>query len=347
MEDYELFPLNYNDPSDPSLFPSLVGKPDQGGWQNYKPQPGLNVVNTLVNGQPTQGYQLDPSVDPTKNLDISYARGNDLAVLTDPADIAARRADERTRNTQAAVKIAAMIGGAAWLSNTAWSTGTQTATHTATATDAAFGSVAPETASGVSAAVQAPIDLFPAGAPATLAGAGGGGGTALATAATNVVNAGTAGLTAGIGGAAGAVPALATAAAPAAAAPAAPFTATDAASIYGGGANPAGATFFTKVGTFLTANKDIIGSVLAGIGQATAAADAEKEILQERQRLTAANYHGTNPAVGYRALMPDTQTQTPDQRFGRRDQGGFTLQLDPTTHRMKRIPVTPTNQARA
>lgn len=155
MEDYELFPLNYNDPNDTSLFPSLAGVPDPGGWQNYKPQPGLNIVNALVNGQPTRGFQFDDSVPADQRL-IGYDPKGNLSVLTDPTDIRARRADARTRGLRESAKIGAMIAGANWLSNTPWSTGAneglQTGTGSTAITDSFLGSTAPEVGAGATGA---------------------------------------------------------------------------------------------------------------------------------------------------------------------------------------------------
>jgi len=95
-------------------------------------------------------------------------------------------------------------------------------------------------------------------------------------------------------------------------------------------------TFFQRVGSFLTSNRDIIGSVIAGVGQQIATADAQTDLLRERHELTSSNYRGTDPARTYRRTAENTQTMTPAERFAPANVGGWGLSYDPKTGKMIR-----------
>lgn len=98
----------------------------------------------------------------------------------------------------------------------------------------------------------------------------------------------------------------------------------------------------SRVGGFLKNNKDIVGSVIAGVGDSMAAKDqlnAQKDLLRERNNLTAGNYRGADPGRTYRGLARDTQTQTPTERFPSEVNGGWEYQYDPRVGRIVRVPV--------
>lgn len=118
--------------------------------QNGDPAQGTNVVYS--NGD-TQHF--DPSSAPVTTF-LTGGTHDGVISTNDPSEIAARRADARTRGWQEIAKIAALVGGGAALGATPWGSaapGTNYATGATAASDAAFGSL-PESigAEGVGAA---------------------------------------------------------------------------------------------------------------------------------------------------------------------------------------------------
>lgn len=103
-------------------------------------------------------------------------------------------------------------------------------------------------------------------------------------------------------------------------------------------------TFFQRVGSFLSSNKDLIGSALAGYGKAVAESDAQRQLLKDKAEITRANYRGTNASSTYRGLLPDTQTMTPQERFGPHNFGGWEYQYDPKVGKVVRVQIQPTQQ---
>lgn len=158
-------------------------------------------------------------------------------------------------------------------------------------------------------------------------------------------------------GAAPAAPAAPAAAAPAAAAPAAAApaatvapnglltgpmaaagggvgTLAGAVPAVGAGAGAAAAvtpTVFSRVGSFLARNRDIIGSVLTGIGESIVQQNAQEDLLRTQRELISANYRGADPGKNYRPMAQNTQTQKPHERFApsTAGQGGSRLRFDP------------------
>lgn len=107
------------------------------------------------------------------------------------------------------------------------------------------------------------------------------------------------------------------------------------------GASTVAPTFFKRVGSFLSKNKDVIGSALAGLGESMATADLQRQLLKDKAAITSANYHGTDPSKTYRGLMPDTQTETPTERFGPHNYGGYQYDYDPKVGKIVRTPIKP------
>lgn len=108
----------------------------------------------------------------------------------------------------------------------------------------------------------------------------------------------------------------------------------------------AGTGFLSKVGSFLNKNKDVVGSVLQGVGQGLAL-DAEnkaqQDLLQKKHDLIAGNYQGASPSTTFRGLAPNTGGQSPDQRFGRSTAGagGWRYEYDPSQGKIVKVADTP------
>lgn len=97
-----------------------------------------------------------------------------------------------------------------------------------------------------------------------------------------------------------------------------------------------------KEGGWVERNQDLVGNVVKGVGGALVAggeADAEKDLLRERQRLTAANYAGTDPGANYRPAQPGSGGLMPSQRFSANYYGSFEYRYNPETARIERVPV--------
>lgn len=109
-----------------------------------------------------------------------------------------------------------------------------------------------------------------------------------------------------------------------------------------GTAAASGGGLLSRVGGFFSNNKDLIGSVIGGIGDRMAAEDAldaQRDLLRERYALTAGNYRGASAGSKYRGLMTGTQKQTPMQRFDADKYGGYEYRYDPQQGRIVRVPV--------
>jgi hypothetical protein len=97
------------------------------------------------------------------------------------------------------------------------------------------------------------------------------------------------------------------------------------------------ATGFKRVADFLSRNADVIGSILAGVGQELATANAEKDLLRERFDLTAANYRGADPGRAYRPAAPRTSGPKAGERFAPPTKPtSWGLVYDPKQRRMVR-----------
>lgn len=98
---------------------------------------------------------------------------------------------------------------------------------------------------------------------------------------------------------------------------------------------------FAKVGSFLSKNKDLIGAVLGGVGQAVAADkdyENQRDLMRERVELTSANYRGAKPAGTFRGLAPSSGArQAPSTRFEAYDD--YEYRYDPAQGRIVRAPV--------
>jgi hypothetical protein len=95
-------------------------------------------------------------------------------------------------------------------------------------------------------------------------------------------------------------------------------------------------TFFSRVGGFLQANRDIIGSVLAGVGESMLTSSAQENLLERQHELISANYAGTNPGRAFRGAAQNTQSTRPSERFGRSQAGGYGLRYNSQNGRMER-----------
>ncbi|MCH8134804.1 MAG: hypothetical protein IIB77_02360 [Proteobacteria bacterium] len=133
----------------------------------------------------------------------------------------------------------------------------------------------------------------------------------------------------------------------------------------------ASAGLFQK-GGWLERNQDLAGNVIAGVGSgllAGSAADADRDYLREKFRLTGENYAGTDPGRNYRDLARGTARQpstlprpTPalppppgsavqpgsvprggldrgTERYDPRDFGSFEYQYSPKEGRIIKVPV--------
>lgn len=111
-----------------------------------------------------------------------------------------------------------------------------------------------------------------------------------------------------------------------------------------GGAAAGGGGLLGKAGTFVRNNRDIIGSVLEGVGNSMAderGYDAQRDLLRERAALTAANYNGTNPGRTYRGLAPGQSTVPAADRYDPNTYGGWQYEYDPRVGKIVRVPVQP------
>lgn len=116
----------------------------------------------------------------------------------------------------------------------------------------------------------------------------------------------------------------------------------------------AGTGFLGKVGSLVKDNKDLIGSVLDGVGKGLAL-DAENkaqlDLLQKKHDLIASNYNGANPSSTFRGLAPNTGAPSPAQRFGASTAGvgGWRWEYDPSQGKIvkvadQHVPLQPTPQ---
>lgn len=90
-------------------------------------------------------------------------------------------------------------------------------------------------------------------------------------------------------------------------------------------------TIFSRIGSFLSNNRDIIGSVLTGIGEQIVSTNAQENLLREQRELISANYRGADPGKAYKPAAQNTQTQKPHERFAplKPSGGGYQLRFDP------------------
>lgn len=99
----------------------------------------------------------------------------------------------------------------------------------------------------------------------------------------------------------------------------------------GAGVSTVAPTVFSRVASFLRNNRDIIGSVLTGIGESIVQQNAQEDLLNQQRELISANYRGADPAKTYKPMAQNTQTQKPHERFApsTAGQGGGRLRFDP------------------
>jgi len=96
------------------------------------------------------------------------------------------------------------------------------------------------------------------------------------------------------------------------------------------------------VGSFIKDNPEIAGGIITGIGQGLLSgseADAEKDLLRERYRLTAANYEGSDPGATYRGFAPGTSGVSPTERFDSRNYGSWSYEYDPKQGKIVKVPA--------
>lgn len=96
--------------------------------------------------------------------------------------------------------------------------------------------------------------------------------------------------------------------------------------------------FFAE-GGWLERNPEIVGGAVKGVGQglmAGAQGDADIDFLRERQRLTAANYAGTDPGRNYRDLAG---SQPQKDRYDPSSYGSWEYQYDAGQGRIIKVPV--------
>lgn len=169
--------------------------------QNGDPSLGTNVDYSSAGGSGVEHF--DPGQNPTLflNAGSNYADTGGVKAAVPGTDLYNQlRADERTRNQQGVLRVAALVGGGAALGATPWGSGTSgltTGTGTAIGTDTAYGAL-PEagigaegvgagTAAGAGSGWGPAFGTVGAGPPAAsggflsslVPGAGGGGGMGL------------------------------------------------------------------------------------------------------------------------------------------------------------------------
>jgi hypothetical protein len=99
----------------------------------------------------------------------------------------------------------------------------------------------------------------------------------------------------------------------------------------------------SRVGGFLGRNKDIVGNVLAGVGDSMAVDqefDGRRDLMREEAAITAGNYRGANPSAKYRGLAPVASGPTPTQRFD--DYAPYEYRYDAKSGTIRRMPIEPT-----
>lgn len=109
----------------------------------------------------------------------------------------------------------------------------------------------------------------------------------------------------------------------------------------GAGAGSGAGGLFTQ-GGWLERNQDLVGNVVKGVGAGLVAggeADAEKDLLRERQRIINENYAGADPGKEYRAAEPNRYGLMPTERFTGGYYGSYEYRYNPETARIERVPT--------
>lgn len=106
------------------------------------------------------------------------------------------------------------------------------------------------------------------------------------------------------------------------------------------GASGGGGSGFLGKGGWLERNQTLAGHVVSGVGQGLmtgAEADAERDLLRERHKLTRQNYEGADPGARYRSAAPGESGVAPAERFDTRF--GFEYRYNDKTGRIERVPI--------
>ena len=109
------------------------------------------------------------------------------------------------------------------------------------------------------------------------------------------------------------------------------------------GGSGAGGDLLSRAAGWVEKHPTLAGGAIRGLGQglmAAGAADADKELLQERHRLTSANYAGSDPGAQYRNAAQVNSGPTPTERFDPAQYGAWEYVYDPKQRRIVRQATT-------
>lgn len=101
----------------------------------------------------------------------------------------------------------------------------------------------------------------------------------------------------------------------------------------------------SKAAGWVERNQTLVGNTISGIGKgllSSSAADAEKDLLNDRYRRIEQNYAGVNPSGNYRGLLPGQNGQSPTERFSPgyyASAGRYEFRYSPQSGRIERVPV--------
>lgn len=94
-------------------------------------------------------------------------------------------------------------------------------------------------------------------------------------------------------------------------------------------------------GGWLERNQTLAGNVIKGVGTGLlsgSAADSERDLIRERQKLISDNYAGADPGASYRTATPGNG-QAPAQRFDRNYYGSWEYRYVPESGRIEKVPT--------